>query len=80
MAYAQLTAAKVRDAARLSLQDIQDRMAGDSGTGQDRADVVRLQWILDLATASAQEDAAHALVTVTAEDFSVIVERYATGD
>jgi hypothetical protein len=76
MAYAQLTATKVAKAAQLALQDIQERIAAESGSGQDRADLVRLQWLLQLATASGQEDEAHALVTVTAEDFSLIAERY----
>ncbi len=78
MAYAQLTATKVAAAANLALQDIQERIEAETGSGQDRADAVRLQWLLQLATASAQEDVAQALVTVTAEDFSLIAERYSS--
>ena len=76
MAYAQLNSIKVRDAAEQALADVQARMSDGSATGQDRADLVRLQWLAQLAAASAQEDEAHRLVTVTAEDFNVIAKRY----
>ncbi len=77
MAYAQLNAIKVRDAARSAMAEVQARLSGEGATGQDRADLERLRWLSQLAAASAQEDEAHRLVTVTAEDFNVIAGHYA---
>lgn len=76
MAYAQLTATRVRDAAKSAMQDLEQEMAAGSPTGQNRADVVKLEWLAQLAAASVREDETHAYVTVTPEDFSLIAKRY----
>ena len=77
MAYAQLSAAKVRDAAKSALHDLEQEVADGSPTGQNRADLVRLEWLTQLAAASMQEDDTHSYVTMTPEDFSLIAKRYA---
>ena len=41
MAYAQLNAIKVRDAARSAMAEVQARLSGEGATGQDRADLER---------------------------------------
>ena len=75
MAYAQLSAPRVSEAASLALQDLQRETA--SGTsGEDRATLTRLKWLQQLAAASAQEDEAHRYVTMTPEDFDLIAARY----
>ena len=75
MAYAQLSAGRVKDAATRALDELQARI-GSSTSGEERAMVTRLRWLKQLAEASVQEDAAHCYVTMTPEDFDLIAKGY----
>ena len=75
MAYAQLSAVRVKDAATRALDELQARI-GSSTSGEERAMVTRLRWLKQLAEASAQEDSTHCYVTMTPEDFDLIANRY----
>ncbi len=75
MAYAQLSAVRVRDAATLALEELQGSL-GPTSSVDERARAMRIRWLRQLAQASAQEDATHCYVTMTPEDFSLIAARY----
>ena len=75
MAYAQLSAVRVRDAATLALEELQDKLGSDA-SGDERAIATRLRWLQQLADASAHEDEAHRYVTMTPEDFDLVAARY----